>query len=1085
MSLKIYTLGSLQLQHDGQVVTGLVSNKAAVLLVYLAWHPYPHPREILADLFWHDTEAQQAMTNLRNALSSLQKQLPQYLDVTRQTIGINLESPFWIDAQVFNQAIKRFKMINQDRPKPSQKMIENLEQTLLLYKGDFLLGLNLRNSVDIENWILSEQRHLKSIYVDSLKLITSNYLHQGGYEHAIHLAKEIVTIDPLWEQGQQLLMQALALAGRRHEAIQQYHSFTEVLAEELDMDPDEETISLYELIKEGRLANSAPDATKSALAEARNFIGRGEEIAQIINNLDFPNCRLISIVGIGGIGKTQLALKIANQCAYDYIDGVHFVFPTPDAENDDIIQKIGYSLQLHHEERVDQAIIRYFRDKHILLVIDNAELFLGNINFLNELLMYAKQLKILVTSREILNIQGEWVIKLDGLPVPSLDTAIEIANTYDSIQLFHSIASQVSKEFEIEKHLKEIIQICHIVGGSPLAIQIAAHWVQLLSPYQILEKIQETLDFLKTSSRDIPERHRSIRAVLDNSWELLSESEQRILMSLSVFQGGFSQEAAEFIADTDLSDFSELSNKSLILSHPHSRFVLHDFVRQYAYDKLLKSDLLEKVSFTHCEFFLQSLQKIKILNQKSMLSFEELDAIYDDMLHALLWTDQQHMIVVMCAVFQRQEWKSRTLFKETFEPNLIHYAHSKAYPDELQAVYRIAKADFLWITGDPAAAKLLLQENLAQCLDSQWLDLGLETLGLLIEIDAFTENYLGALDHFQTFLTYKDHPSTQKVLPHILYCLGAAFLGFKRGQSAFFSAHFYTLIQYPNYSVELYKTLADFGLSHLSIEIVPLANEYLSKAAEMLTQRYYTYETITLFSDFVQMGLLTDQVGQAEKLLMDSLKISKQNKNPFQSIYALVGYANRMILQKDYGKAAILYGFIKKFSLSPRSQKQTEVNEALLINQLGQHNYQAYIRQGAEMEMHNAIQFTAPNRQHVFIIDDDINDRTILGQLLELENVAYTVALSSQEALEKIEQLPELSAIFLDIKMPEVDGYSLFKLLKAHPEAQHIPIIAYTGNPQDAKKAYDMGFHSLLAKPINMNDFHRDLNRILSGNPLW
>jgi DNA-binding SARP family transcriptional activator/predicted ATPase/CheY-like chemotaxis protein len=1085
MSLNIYTLGNLQLKHHGETVTGLVSNKTAVLLLYLAWHPYPHPREILADLFWHDTEAQQAMTNLRNALASLQKHLPEYLDVTRQTIGINRESAIWIDAQAFNQTIKAFKSANQERPKPSHKMIENLEQAVHLYNGDFLLGLNLRNSVDVENWMLAEQRHLKAVYVESLRHISAHYLHLGNDERAITLAKEIIAADPLWEPGQQLLMRALASSGRRHEAIQHYKLFAQLLAEELDVDPDEETTALYEVIKSGNLTSDVPSANQVFLPVARNFVGRQEEITQILNNLDSPNCRLISIVGMGGIGKTQLALEIAGRCTYDYLDGIHFLSPSPDSENNDLIQNVGSSLQLHHEDRMDQAIIRHFRDKHLLLILDNAELFLGNVGFLNELLRYAKHLKILVTSREILNIQGEWIIKLDGLPTPSLEVAVEEAKSYDSVLLFHSIASQVTQEFSLEKNLKAIIQICQLVGGSPLAIQIAAHWVQLLPPYQILENIQETLDFLSSSSRDIPERQRSIRAVLDNSWVLLSEPEQRILMSLSIFQGKFSQQAAEFIADTHLNDFSELASKSLILPYPQDHFVLHDFVRQYAYEKLLKSDLLEKVSFRHCEFFLQSLQKIKLLNQKNVLTFEELDTIYDDILHALLWTDQQHMIVFMCAVFQRQTWKVRQLFKDEVELNLIHYAQNKVYEGELHAVFLFCKADFLWIIGDAESAKTLLQENLAYCLQENWIDIALETLALLIEIEAFSENYVGALEHFQTLQHYKDHLSNQTLLSHVLYCIGAAFLGFKRGVSEFFSAQFYTLIQYPNYSVELYKTLAEFGVSHLSLEAIQLEDDYLSKAAEILLQRYYTYETVTLFSDFVQIGLLSEQFYQAERLLVDSLKISKQNKNSFQGIYALLGYANWQLLGGQHETAAILYGFIKKFSLTERAKKQIQNNERHLAAQLDPEAYAALNQQGAEMSLEEALQFATPHRQHVFIIDDDINDRNILGQLLELENISYSVAVSSQEALEKIEQLPELSAIFLDIKMPEVDGYSLFKLLKSHPQIHHIPIIAYTGNPQDAKKAYDMGFHSLLAKPINMNDFHRDLSQILEGNALW
>jgi predicted ATPase/DNA-binding XRE family transcriptional regulator len=340
------------------------------------------------------------------------------------------------------------------------------------------------------------------------------------------------------------------------------------------------------------------------------FIGREQELAQISKRLANPACRLLTLVGPGGIGKTRLALQAAVEHIGNFAHGVYFVALASVNSPDLIAPTIATALKisLHGAEDPGVQIVNFLRVKQMLLVLDNFEHLLGGSGLLTEILANAPAVKILVTSRERLNIQEEWGIALEGLRFPEARATDQI-ESYSAVQLFVQRAGQVQVSFSLDANIQPVIDICKATEGMPLGIELAATWLRVMSCKQIAAQIERSLDFLANPLRNVPERHRSLRAVFDHSWSLLAEDERMVLMKLSVFRGGFDLEAAEQVAGASLPTLARLVDKSLIRLGEAGRYELHELLRQYANDKLVESGEAEAVAHHHLAFFLKLAQQ--------------------------------------------------------------------------------------------------------------------------------------------------------------------------------------------------------------------------------------------------------------------------------------------------------------------------------------------------------------------------------------------------------------------------------------------------------------------------------------------
>jgi predicted ATPase/class 3 adenylate cyclase len=335
---------------------------------------------------------------------------------------------------------------------------------------------------------------------------------------------------------------------------------------------------------------------KNLPAPRTSFVGRGSELEEIDGLLNAPDCRLVTLVGPGGIGKTRLALEVAARRVHRYPHGVHFVplasVSSPDFLSPAIAESMQFAVDVAHSGfSAQEQLLDFLGERSALLVLDNFEHLVEGSTLLGEVIERAPRVELLTTSRERLNVQSEWVFDVEGLGLGENGNG-----GGGALRLFVERAAQVEPGFSLDDGRKgQALRICRLVGGMPLGIELAASWVSMLSCAEIAAEIEGNIDFLATSMRDVPERHRSLRAVIDQSWRLLTDEQRTTFARLSVFRGSFDREAARAVAEADLRVLSELAAKSLLRRPDFSRFELHELLRQYAAERLAASpdDLAE------------------------------------------------------------------------------------------------------------------------------------------------------------------------------------------------------------------------------------------------------------------------------------------------------------------------------------------------------------------------------------------------------------------------------------------------------------------------------------------------------------
>ena len=426
----------------------------------------------------------------------------------------------------------------------------------------------------------------------------------------------------------------------------------ELMADCLDVMPEERAtfvrVARGELgVDRLHLRSKSIDAAKVSFPKTNlpifptPLIGRARAVEQLSQLLRDPQCRLLTLVGPGGIGKTRLAIESAAQAGDFFIDHVHFVPLFPVNNTQLIVPLIASSvgLSFHHAIRADPKtqLFSYLKEKQALFLLDNLEQLLTEpgIELLAELLAHAPQVKLLVTSRECLGLQDEWVFEVHGLPVPE-SIYVQGTEQNTSVELFLQRARRAHVEFSAGiGDFPAIVRICRLVDGNPLAIELAAAWVRTLSCEEIAQEIERGVGFLTVSARDIPARHRSMRAVYEHSWKLLTGEEQRVLLRLSVFQGGFSREAVEQVAAGTLAVLSALMTKSLVRRSSAGRYDLHELIRQFAGDQYAahpEAYLHER----HSRFYLTWLheQEAAMINSRQQEIIEQLSLETDNLRQA-------------------------------------------------------------------------------------------------------------------------------------------------------------------------------------------------------------------------------------------------------------------------------------------------------------------------------------------------------------------------------------------------------------------------------------------------------------------
>lgn len=412
--------------------------------------------------------------------------------------------------------------------------------------------------------------------------------------------------------------------GERRPSVQ----IAELLANSLNIPPEQRSTFVKAARGELNVERLSPEYKPLPTAEPPRIslpvlptplIGRQREVEELNQILHDPQCRLLSLVGPGGIGKTRLAIETARSMQDVFDHGVFFVPLASVGSINAVISTIANAIHFAFYGPSDPKVqlLNYLREKQVLLIADNVEhLLVGEpdqetvAELLVEILRQAVQVKLVTTSREALGLQDEWVFEVEGLPVPE-SIAAEASAQNTSVELFLQRARRAHVGFSArEEDYPAIARICRLVDGNPLGIELAAGWVRTLSCDEIAQQLERGLDFLSVTTRDLPTRHRSMRAVFDHSWKLLPGEEKRVLAGMSVFRGGFRREAAEQVTRATLSVLSTLVTKSLIRRSGENRYDLHELVRQFAAEYLSKNNDEQRATQNrHSEYYLTAFSR--------------------------------------------------------------------------------------------------------------------------------------------------------------------------------------------------------------------------------------------------------------------------------------------------------------------------------------------------------------------------------------------------------------------------------------------------------------------------------------------
>ncbi len=686
-------LGGFVIWSEERPILGFRSQKARALLAYLTMEAKrPHERAALAALFWPDSPDALALRNLSQTLIWLRRAIgagdPPFLRLTRQQVQ-------WNEAASMEADAPRFLALVERRHPSAMATSDALREAVALYDGEFLAGFSLSGCPAFDEWLLLQREYFRRLALDALFRLTGEALVAGDYSAAATLARRQLALDRWREETIRQLLLALAAGGRPAEALAEYENARRLLAEELAVEPQPETTRMAEAIRTGRMeikrlgdweiGKDLSISPSPGMAVPHNLpvrltslLGRESELAKLFGWLSKPEARLVTISGIGGVGKTRLALAVASafigQPAIDqtsppgpqttaFPDGVWFVplagLPgdrSTEATNLDagetLVTAVAATLGLTFAgmESPNQQLERALRDRRLLLVLDNFEHFLSARPLLLSLLQNAPGIRALVTSREPLGIGGERLLRLEGLPLPPAEAVDSeeslLANS--CARLFFNRTRERGVRLGLDAaERRSVIHICRLAEGLPLVIELAATWAGHFTCAEIAAEMAANLDFLAAESparADLPARQRSPRAAFDYAWRLLSATEQRTLAQLSVLHGTFSREAAMTVTGARLVDLLNLVNKSLLRQPAPGWYALHSLVHQFAREKLQEMDAAGAAGEAHAKYFLGLVADSEMIwyGPTPQRARDDIRPVLENVRVAWQWAIQQH-----------------------------------------------------------------------------------------------------------------------------------------------------------------------------------------------------------------------------------------------------------------------------------------------------------------------------------------------------------------------------------------------------------------------------------------------------------
>jgi predicted ATPase/Tfp pilus assembly protein PilF len=596
--LEVRLLGQFDVRLNDDAIE-IPSRPAQTLFAYLILNPgVAHRREMLAGMLWPDSTESNARGYLRHALWRIRKALPDdYLLVDNMTIAYNSSLDYWLDVSVLERSLVE------------GVSSEQLAEEVSVYKGELLPGF-------YDDWIVPHRERLQSRFEHKMDAVLAALVAEGQWREVLEYGENWIALGHAPEPAYRALMEAHSSLGNRAGIVAAYERCVDSLQNELGVSPSDMTRSTYDLLLKEQMPPNGlavedleSDVRLDIVAlQTTPFIGRQNELAEITNRLEDPTCRLLTLIGPGGIGKTCLVLELARQLN----NHTYFVPLSSIPSSSLLVPTIAESLGLSFYGGQDPKarLLDHLRKTEALLVLDSFEHLLDSVDLLVEILRSGPAVKILATSRQRLNLHSEWLFEVAGMDFPH-DSQIKDVETYSAVQLFLQTARRLDPGFSlVDEDRPYLVRICQLVEGMPLAIELAAGWVRMLSCREIAHELENSLDFLAASLRDIPERHQSLRAVFEHSWSLLSENERETFRKLTIFRGGVNRESAAKVTGTSLLTLSSLADKSLLRWTPTGRYQIHQTLATYG-EEILAEHPTEKsvIGDLHCTYYAEFVQQ--------------------------------------------------------------------------------------------------------------------------------------------------------------------------------------------------------------------------------------------------------------------------------------------------------------------------------------------------------------------------------------------------------------------------------------------------------------------------------------------
>lgn len=574
---RLHLLGRAELVHGhsgDDVWLRFLPERRFRLLTYLALRGEWVSRDELATLFWPDRAQEAARSNLRKLLQEARALDLPGLESDRNSVRWSVST----DVAEFKAAIER----------------GDKDAAVTLYRGAALRGLDGGESDAFSAWLAGERRRLHSAWREAVVALLPGRDPAG----ALTLAQRLLDDDPFDEDGMVAALGAHRALGNSGGAREAFRTYAERLIEELGVEPSARVRLAAGPISSppGQEAAPAPPHATAPALTAFSFIGRSRELQELSALLTNPGCRLLTVTGPGGMGKSRIVKHAARNLAARYADGVIWI-PLGDLSDiAHVAPRIVAELALVLAPGQDPiaCIAERIVSRQLLLVLDNCEHLPRLSALLDQLIGAAPRLQVLATSRSPIGIRVEWLLPLSGLTLPSPHGSPHEVVAADAVQMFTAHARAADPRFDAGTNLPQIARLVRAVGGLPLAIQLAASWVRLLPMTELAKDITQSLELLECADEgEERAEHRSMRATFEQSWRLLAPAEQQTLAALAVFAGGFSRAAAFAVADASVVLLSSLVDKSLLQVDDDdvaSRFRLHPLLRHFARGKLGTDD---------------------------------------------------------------------------------------------------------------------------------------------------------------------------------------------------------------------------------------------------------------------------------------------------------------------------------------------------------------------------------------------------------------------------------------------------------------------------------------------------------------